>query len=109
MQKHLLNLLISLLLIFSSCGNYCDDYLFDKEVEGVITRKYVDYNSHSIKKLEITPNNQIFTLVIEDKDKIFWNYIKEGYFLSKRKNSTEITITRNKEKTTFNLCSDSIN
>lgn len=96
--------ILILLISFTSCSNYCNDYLMKQEVEGIITSKYRDRKSHSLKKLEISNNNGRYILVIDDKRNEFWNFVKEGYYLSKKKNSTSILIRKNKEEIVFEMC-----
>lgn len=97
-------LLLLIITSFLSCGNYCNDYLAPLEFNGIIISKYRDEYSYNLKKLKITQENKIIIVVIEDKDKSFWNFVEEGYGISKKANSTEIIIIRNKEEYTFNLC-----
>jgi hypothetical protein len=106
MTKVKLSILFIILLILTSCGNYCEDYLEDQEVSGIVTSKYKDWKSHNIKKLEITNENGIHILVIDDKKNIFWNFVEKGYFLSKEKGSTKITIVKNNMEYTFDLCNN---
>lgn len=104
MTKVKLSILFIFLLILTSCGNYCEDYLEDQEVSGIVTSKYKDWKSHNLKKLEITNENGISILVIDDKNNIFWDFVEEGYYLSKKKGSTKIVIRKNKMEYTFDIC-----
>lgn len=76
----------------------------EQEVEGTITSKFRDRKSHNLKKLEISNDKGSYILVIDDKRNEFWNFVKEGYYLSKKKNSTSILIRKNKEEIVFDLC-----
>jgi len=76
----------------------------EQEVEGIITAKYRDRSSHNLKKLEISNDKGKYILVIDDKRNEFWNFVKEGYYLSKKKNSTSILIRKNKKEIVFELC-----
>jgi hypothetical protein len=78
----------------------------EQEVEGIIISKYRDSKSHNLKKLEISNDNGRYILVIDDRNNEFWNFVKEGYYLSKKKNSTSILIRKNKEDVVFDFCDD---
>ena len=93
-------------LITSSCGDYCNDYLKHQEINGQITKKFRDSNNHDLKKLEISNDSGKQILVIDDKDNKLWNFIAEGYYLSKKKGSTKIIIRKNKIAYTFDICND---
>ncbi len=95
-----------IILITSSCGDYCNDYLKHQEISGQITKKYRDNNDHYLKKLEVSNENGRHIMVIDDKDNKFWNFIAEGYYLSKKKGSTEIVIRKNKTEYTFDICNN---
>jgi hypothetical protein len=101
-----INITFILLIILTSCSSYCDDYLTDKEVSGEIKSKFRDRSSHNLKKLVIANQNGEYILVIDDKDDKFWNFIEEGYHLSKKKESTLIVVRKNKIEYTFDICSD---
>jgi len=101
-----INIVFLLLIALTSCSNYCDDYLKDQEVSGIITSKYIDEKSHYLNKLVISNENRITILVIDEKDSKFWDFVEEGYHLSKKRGSTTIVITRNKIEYTFDICSN---
>ena len=97
---------ILLLITLTSCSNYCDDYLKDQEVIGIITSKYIDEKNRYLNKLVISNENIEYILVIDEKDNELWNFVEEGYHLSKKKGSTAIVIRRNKIEYTFDICAN---
>ncbi len=104
-MKRIIVILI-IILNTSSCGDYCEDYLKSKEVSGLISKKYIDNNDHFLNKLEITNEEGKYVLVIDEKDNIFWNFVEEGYHLSKKSGSTKFVIRKNKIEYTFDLCNN---
>ncbi len=98
-----IRIMIMVLLILASCGNYCDDYLIEQEVSGIVTSKYRDWKSHNLKKLEVTNEDGRYVLVIDDRNNMFWNFVEEGYHLSKKRGSTKIIIRKNNVDYTFDF------
>lgn len=92
------------LLFITSCSNYCENYLFSFEVDGVIVKKFRDTHNFNSRVLKIVNKKGFYkTLVIQGNNSV-WNFVENGYGIVKEPNTYRITIIRNKEKFDFDLC-----
>jgi hypothetical protein len=98
-------ILLIILILSVSCGNYCNNYLKPKKLKGKIFSKYIDENDHYLKKIVIDEKGQQSKLVIIEKNNVLWNYIEVGDSIIKQANNMDIIIIKEGNiQNTFNIC-----
>ena len=102
-MRHLMLFFIIMLLV--SCGDYCNDYLKPKQIQGKISLKYIDKRNHYLKKLVIEERGKINTLILEERNNELWDYLEEGDSIIKNANYLDIIIKKkNNSVSVFPLC-----
>lgn len=92
-------------ILFVSCGDYCNDYLKPKKINGKITSKYIDERDHYLKKIIVIEKGQQYKVVIIEKNNELWDFIEEGDSIIKNTNYLDIIIKKKDNRlNTFNIC-----